>query len=1183
MKKLRFKKPSRFLLKLSLILSIIFLTCGGTIGLGVYSTHYLQGNIRAIGHIRAGHDRLSKIPLLVERHLHEEGAAKVQTRKEIYQEEEAVRKLIYGLRDGDKSLGLRGVKHPETPGLPNTYTDEWWLWNRYIISYLNTVKLSLGQVLSARPGEEGYLSLLRFREDVDRYASHMRDMGSLLQNKSIKELRRFHILQFAFLGAGIVVIGVSSYLMVVFVYVPIKKTSQGMRLIRQGEWGYQIPVSSSDEVGEMAQSFNQMVEAIKDKTTRLEETTNFLNSILLSSTEYSIMAMDLKGKVQAFNEGARRMYGYEPEEVVGRLGLQALFDSEVEGGLEQALSLTEKTGRFEAGIMGKRRSGELFPAHLTITLRKDELGNPIGFVAISKDVTQQKLLEKELQHYTSALEKMVEERTQALKATEERYRSLFESTKDAVFICDKEDRFLDINQAGVELFGYPAKEEILNKDFVSTFYVNPQVRQTFQEAMTSTGFIKDFELELKRKDGSRLVALMTCSLRLDEKGNIIGYEGTVRDVTEKKRREREKDVVNNVSRIIASSLELKEVYKAVSVELGKLIDFDRTSITLQVEEGHILEYIVLTKDSSSSRLSEGTTFSSSGSATEAVIKSGKPIITRDISKGLFSTDHLLYAEGIKSRVNVPLEYKGRIMGAINFGSKKMDNFREEHIELLMQVAPQLAISIENSNLFCKIRDSEEKYRDLIENAPEMIHKLDAQGRFLNANKTELEHLGYSPEEMLEMRLVDIVPREHQQEALAHLQRVVDAGHDRAECVFLTKSGERMMVEMDSTGLRDPISGRFIYARSFVRDITERKKTEEEILRLAHTVRSIGECVAIADMEGRISFVNEAFERVSGYTQEEALGEDISLLGSSHSPRDWKKDVLDKTFALGEWQGELLFRKRNKEEYPVYLFTSLVRDERGQPLALVAAFRDIAEHKRLQMELFQSEKMAAIGQLAAGVAHEIRNPLTVIGSSIYYLKDVLTNEDKNVKEHLRIIQEEINRCQRIINQLLGFSRRAKSALEECDLNTLIEDTLSLVGKELQVNNIKVVKDFHPLLPLHLNADDMKQALLNLILNARDAMPSGGTLRIATQRDSDAQVKVFISDTGCGIPKKELKRIFLPFYTTKETGRGTGLGLYSVHSAVRRAQGSIKVESSEGKGSTFTLLLPYKEGNKDGREG
>ncbi|MFQ5862922.1 MAG: PAS domain S-box protein [Candidatus Brocadiales bacterium] len=966
---------------------------------------------------------------------------------------------------------------------------------------------------------------------------------------------------------------------------PILNLSGLTKKMAQGDLSQKADISTGDEIGELAQSFNHMVASIRDKTIELEETTNFLNSILLGSTEYAIIALDLNGRVQAFNEGARRMYGYGSQDVVGKLDIGALFErgDTANDGLGDALSITEKTGRFDGDVVGKRKSGERFPAHITLTLRKGEQGRPTGFVAISRDITKQKALEEEIQHYTSSLEKMVEERTQALRTTEERYRSLFDASKDAVFICDTEDRFLDINQAGIELFGYRTKEDILNKNFVHAFYVNPDDRNTFLEKMAREGFIKDFELELKRRNGDKITVIMTCSLRKDEKERTVGYEGIVRDVTEKKRREREKDVITNINKIIASSLDLKDVYKAVSIELDKLIKFDRTSITLLLDNDSITEYVVYIKDSAVSQLSEGTTFLRKGSTTEAVAQSGRPIITRNTARGGFVTDTILYSEGIRSRLNFPLRYKGKVIGAINFGSKEEDNFTEEHIELLQQIVPQLAVAIENSDLFCKIRDSEEKYRDLIENAPEMIHQVDSNGGFLTVNKTELERLGYTLDEMRKMRLHDIVPAESSREALGHLKRVVNTGHDLAECVFVTKKGERMIVEMDSTGLRDPSTGRFIHARSFVRDITDRKKREEEIIRLAHILRSIGECVVIADREGRVSFVNKSLEKVLGYSYEEMLGKKLSVLAASNSPVDIKKEVLRKTFELGEWEGELLFKNKNKEEFPVYLFTSLIRDENNGPLALAVVFRNISEHKRLQMELFQSEKMASMGQFAAGVAHEIRNPLGVIGSSIYYLNDVLSGKGKNVKEHLKIIQEEISRCQRIINQLLVFSRKAKVEVEECDLNRLIEDTLSLVGKELLVNNVHVVKDFSSIPIIRLNADDIKQVLLNLVLNARDAMPKGGTLKIATKVNSDGHVDLLVSDTGCGIPKKELERIFLPFYTTKETGSGTGLGLYSVHSAIKRAKGTINVDSQEGKGSTFTITLPYKDVRKrDGKK-
>ncbi|MEE9584015.1 MAG: PAS domain S-box protein, partial [Candidatus Brocadiales bacterium] len=280
---------------------------------------------------------------------------------------------------------------------------------------------------------------------------------------------------------------------------PILNLTELTKRMAGGDLSQKADISTGDEIGELAQSFNHMVASIRDKTAELEETTNFLNSILLGSTEYAIVALDLDGRVQAFNEGARRVYGYEPQDVVGKLEIGALFDRDdvADNGLGDALSITRETGRFDGNVMGKRKSGEKFPVHITLTLRKGKHGGATGFVAISRDITRQKALEEEIQLYTSSLENMVEERTQALRATEERYRSLFDATKDAVFICDTEDRFLDINQAGIELFGYRLKEDILDKDFAGAFYVNPDDRKILHKNMVKAGFIKDFELELK--------------------------------------------------------------------------------------------------------------------------------------------------------------------------------------------------------------------------------------------------------------------------------------------------------------------------------------------------------------------------------------------------------------------------------------------------------------------------------------------------------------------------------------------------------------------------------------------------------------------------------------------------------------------------------------------------------------
>jgi len=235
-----------------------------------------------------------------------------------------------------------------------------------------------------------------------------------------------------------------------------------------------------------------------------------------------------------------------------------------------------------------------------------------------------------------------------------------------------------------------------------------------------------------------------------------------------------------------------------------------------------------------------------------------------------------------------------------------------------------------------------------------------------------------------------------------------------------------------------------------------------------------------------------------------------------------------------------------------------------------------ELRKSQAQLLQSEKLAGIGQLAAGIAHEIRNPLGIIATSLYYLNEILPKKKEDIKRHFQIMNTEINRCENIINNLLEFSRKSTQEIELIDVNQLLNITLSLVEKDLFVKDIKLIKKFHHSPTIKANMDEMKQVFLNLILNATQAMPRGGKLDIATSISKNKRVKIQVADSGTGISEKHLSKIFDPFFTTKAPGEGTGLGLTLVHTIIERWEGTIQVKSQGVKGTTFTIEFPiFKE--------
>jgi len=318
--------------------------------------------------------------------------------------------------------------------------------------------------------------------------------------------------------------------------------------------------------------------------------------------------------------------------------------------------------------------------------------------------------------------------------------------------------------------------------------------------------------------------------------------------------------------------------------------------------------------------------------------------------------------------------------------------------------------------------------------------------------------------------------------------------------------------------------------------------------------------------------------------EQSLGHSTEELRAMHSwdlhpadERDAARRLWDDTRRYGNASREdLHVRTRSGAIVPVFINSGVI--EYGDQRFIQQICVDISDRKLLEDKLIQSEKMAAIGQLAAGIAHEIRNPLGIIMNALYDLSEVVDGGNAEVREDLKIAREEMDRVQAIINNLLEFSRASTVDLEPVDVNDLLRKTLMLMNKYLQSSEVRVETEFAATGFCSANQNALRQIFLNLITNAVQAMPHGGELRIRTSRGENASMRVEFTDSGVGIPAQQLKDIFNPFFTTKSPGQGTGLGLSVVHGIVNQTGGSIRVESEPGKGTAFTLYLPVSSAGR-----
>jgi PAS domain S-box-containing protein len=363
------------------------------------------------------------------------------------------------------------------------------------------------------------------------------------------------------------------------------------------------------------------------------------------------------------------------------------------------------------------------------------------------------------------------------------------------------------------------------------------------------------------------------------------------------------------------------------------------------------------------------------------------------------------------------------------------------------------------------------------------------------------------------------------------------------------------------------------------DITEREQLGEEVRRterhLASVVDSAHDLVVSMDPEGRILTWNRAAEDTSGFTLEEVEGQYLPNLcvGEEHQNMvswlaQWAKGQFTKKSM------EINLRTKKDSDVPISWTGSRMLDDERRVIGLVAVGRDLTERKRLEAQLIQSAKLTSLGVMAGGIAHEIRNPLAISSAAAQLLLE-RPNDKKFREEAAERIYSGIQRASYIIENLLKFARPHEERMVAMDINEALEGTLSLLANQLKVQRVELRKDFvSDLLPVVGNKSLLQQVFSNMILNACNAMPDGGSLTITTRMNSDNQVEIQFADTGVGIPPEHLSKIFDPFFTTMPVGKGIGLGLSISYSIVQQHQGTIEAVSPVGQGTSFTVRLPVE---------
>ena len=493
---------------------------------------------------------------------------------------------------------------------------------------------------------------------------------------------------------------------------------------------------------------------------------------------------------------------------------------------------------------------------------------------------------------------------------------------------------------------------------------------------------------------------------------------------------------------------------------------------------------------------------------------------------------------------------------------------------------------ENRRLREQLADVAARSKAVEEAAVDGILTIDESGTIDSANHSACRTFGYTTAEMIGQNVAMLMPAPFSEQHESYIERYVRTGERRIigigrEVVGLRKDGSVFPMELAVGESR--LGGQRIFS-GIVRDLEKRRGTDERLQRLLKVFFDATDPIVIADLEGRMIEINDEAVRAYGFGREELLGKSIETLAPPERQPEMA-GLLERCRAGEEVRSiEVLRRTRAGETLPVLLTLSLLTDEEGRSIAIASLAKDISALKQLQEQLVQAQKLEAIGILAGGIAHDFNNLLTSIRGSSEILIDQLEPGGRLARSARRI-QKAADRAAALTTRLLGFSRRQVTQRVVLDMNKAVQGIQELFVRTLS-EDVEFKTDLsREALFVRSDESQLDQVLMNLVVNAGDAMPSGGRLHLTTAREevdgerarrldisSGRYVALTVRDTGHGIAPEALAQIFDPFFTTKEVGKGTGLGLSTAVAIIREHGGAIAVESQVGVGSTFTVLLP-----------
>jgi len=638
----------------------------------------------------------------------------------------------------------------------------------------------------------------------------------------------------------------------------------------------------------------------------------------------------------------------------------------------------------------------------------------------------------------------------------------------------------------------------------------------------------------------------------------------------------EMSVVDEVARIITSNLDIGEVYERFASEVAGLMDVDQARISIVDESKGTLTcaYVALQLGSA---FKPGETVPLEGTTSGQVAQTRESFIVGDLGEEprLWSAEQLVN-DGFRSSITVPLIAKDKLIATLTLFSEKTNSYGDREQVILERLASQIAPAIDNSRLFWEVQ----QLSLALASIGDSVNFVDLEGNLLFVNKAFEQLYGYTPDEVLGRfgGLLAAPGTDIASEVKKRLMESALHGVWRGEINRVRKNGEEFPAFLTVSPVRDS-SGQVLGFIGVTQDLTESKRAELELStassRLEALVTNLESGILFVDEFRLVQYANPAFCRMLGFPSPEFIlggnleetGEQVKGLfrdANNFIPRI-ESLIKERAIVIGEELALVDGRTFERDYIPVSSAAGF--------LGNLWHYRDVTDRKLAEERIRDASRLASVGELASGVAHEVNNPLAVVLGFSQLVLD--QNLPSSAREDILQIYEHAKRASKVMENLLVFARKYTPERRYIDITIAVTNAIALKAHEFSVSNVDIIFDPSPDIP-HTMADEhqLQQVFLNIISNAGDAMVGAhgrGTLHISVMQ-VDTNVRLSFTDDGPGISPENLGRIFDPFFTTKEVGKGTGLGLSICYGIIQEHAGDIWAKSQPGKGTTIHVELP-----------